>query len=477
MTTLHGIAKEIAAVELGKQSPRPLDEVNALLVQLVQDMSTALSTSLESEHVVKRKEAVPACFRGMMYRADPECPRRRVVTVSYAAPWVARVAALQSKAAIDVDAERDVARLTEEVRTMSHAMRTKVSNSSRALKLRTAWEADRCDRRPQEQLYQESLVKIEILEKRLEGVKKQAEAMARLEAELAKSRRQERTYEEANEVLQRDLDNMERELDKVKQATTAAEKQGQSTPPPCSLLFSAMTDSTLYDHPPPAAGAVDQTTTYDPTSGISHHESNLETSYLLERISSLRSAVRFLRSENAFLKSHDLVSDLDALPAYELPPTPPLTPERNSNDGFPPSRERDDGQEAEEEEGLRTGLPWMPTTNRTSSPLQPESFAVRSKRLLREARLLSCTPRLVDLRPPPSAAPTSSPTTAASDSSTPLLIRSSRRRDPRNQLWAEKERARRLEWKVALLREEAGGAVAFRAPHPALHLRRTGVVA
>lgn len=83
--------------------------------------------------------------------------------------------------------------------------------------------------RSQEQLYQESLVKIEILEKRLEGVKKQAEAMVQLEAELARSRRQERTYEEANEVLQRDLDNMERELDKVKQATTAAEKQGKST--------------------------------------------------------------------------------------------------------------------------------------------------------------------------------------------------------------------------------------------------------
>jgi dynactin 1 len=301
--------------------------------------------------------------------------------------------------------------------------------------------------------------------------------MARLEAELAKSRRQERTYEEANEVLQRDLDNMERELDKVKQATTAAEKQGQSTPPPCSLLFSAMTDSTLYDHPPPAAGAVDQTTTYDPTSGISHHESNLETSYLLERISSLRSAVRFLRSENAFLKSHDLVSDLDALPTNESPPTPPLTPERNSNDGFPPSRERDDGQEAEEEEGLRTGLPWMPTTNRTSSPLQPESFAVRSKRLLREARLLSCTPRLVDLRSPSAPSSTAPTSSATADSSTPPFLTGSRRRDPRNQLWAEKERARRLEWKVALLREEAGGAVAFRAPHPALHLRRTGVVA
>ncbi len=46
--------------------------------------------------------------------------------MSYAAPWVERVAAIQSKAAIDVDAERDVIRLTEEMRVMSHAMRTKV---------------------------------------------------------------------------------------------------------------------------------------------------------------------------------------------------------------------------------------------------------------------------------------------------------------------------------------------------------------
>lgn len=65
------------------------------------------------------------------------------------------------------------------------------------------------------------------MEKRLEGVKKQAEAIARLEADLAKSRRQERAYEEANEVLQHDLDNMEQELDKLKQAGPSAETQGQ----------------------------------------------------------------------------------------------------------------------------------------------------------------------------------------------------------------------------------------------------------
>lgn len=59
LTRLHGIAKEIAAVELGKQSLRPLDEVNALLVQLVQDMGTALSTALESEHVIECTPGTP----------------------------------------------------------------------------------------------------------------------------------------------------------------------------------------------------------------------------------------------------------------------------------------------------------------------------------------------------------------------------------------------------------------------------------
>jgi hypothetical protein len=64
----------------------------------------------------------------------------------------------------------------------------------------------------------------------MEGVKKQAEALTQLEGELAKSRKQERTYEEANEVLQRDLDKMEAELAKLKQSAAAAEKQGASFP-------------------------------------------------------------------------------------------------------------------------------------------------------------------------------------------------------------------------------------------------------
>lgn len=54
LMTLHTIAKEIAAVELGKQSVRPLDEVNSLLSQLSQNISTTVTTAMDPDHVVKR---------------------------------------------------------------------------------------------------------------------------------------------------------------------------------------------------------------------------------------------------------------------------------------------------------------------------------------------------------------------------------------------------------------------------------------
>ncbi|GAA5932529.1 hypothetical protein JCM1841_000239 [Sporobolomyces salmonicolor] len=340
LSTIATIAKEIAAVELGKQSPRPLEEINALLVQLAQDVGTTLTTAMDGEHVVK---------------------------LSYEPPWTARVAELHSNAAINVDAARKVVQLNEEMRDLVREMRTK------------------------EQVHQESAVKIELMEKRMETVKKQADALAQLEAELAKSRKQERTYEEANEVLQRDLDTMEQELAKLRQTAAAAEKQTGT-----AQSAANEGDSVAY-------------------------EGNMETAYLVEQITSLRSAVRFLRSENSYLKSQDLLADLDSLPSYALPPTPPFTPE--------PSSDEDDSVPS----------PPLSRLSKKLATLPAESFATQSQQLLREARLVSATPRLVDL-----------------SQIAPLGAKGKRgwqpaQRDPRNQLWAEKERARELERKVKLL--------------------------
>lgn len=107
------------------------------------------------------------------------------------------------------------------------------------------------------------------------------------------------------------------------------------------------------------------------------YEGNMETSRLIEQIDSLRSAVRFLRSENAYLKSQDLLSELDSLPTYHFtPPSSPLPPPSSP-------------------EGL-------PSYRHTPSPVRDpivarRAFEMESKALWREARVLSATPRLVDL--------------------------------------------------------------------------------
>jgi hypothetical protein len=47
--------------------------------------------------------------------------------VGFEAPWIARVKELQSTAAVNVEAERKVVKLTEEMRDLMREMRVKVS--------------------------------------------------------------------------------------------------------------------------------------------------------------------------------------------------------------------------------------------------------------------------------------------------------------------------------------------------------------
>lgn len=80
--------------------------------------------------------------------------------------------------------------------------------------------------RAKEQHIQESGVRIELMERRMEGTKKQTEMIGDLETELQKARKQERAYEEAMEQLQTDLDTLEQENKKLKVAATTVERQG-----------------------------------------------------------------------------------------------------------------------------------------------------------------------------------------------------------------------------------------------------------
>lgn len=123
--------------------------------------------------------------------------------VSGISPWVTRVADIKASAAINVEAERKVAQLNDEMQGLMRNLKTK------------------------EQHIQESVVKIQLMERRMEAVKKQADTIVELEGELSKARKQERAYEEAMEQLQADLDSLEQDNAKLKALTAGQERQGE----------------------------------------------------------------------------------------------------------------------------------------------------------------------------------------------------------------------------------------------------------
>ena len=123
--------------------------------------------------------------------------------VSGTAPWVLRVDEIKAATAVNVEAERKVAQLNDEIQGLARTIKSK------------------------DQYMQESSVKIEFLERRAEGAKRQTEAIHDLETEVAKSKKQERAYEEAMEQLQADLDTLEQDNAKLKAAASTAERQGE----------------------------------------------------------------------------------------------------------------------------------------------------------------------------------------------------------------------------------------------------------
>ncbi len=122
-------------------------------------------------------------------------------TVSGTAPWVTRVEEIKANMAVNVEAERKAAQLNDEIQGLIRSLKTK------------------------DQAIQESTVKIELMERRMETVKKQADTILDLESELSKARKQERAYEEAMEQLQSDLDVFEQENAKLKAAGVGHERQ------------------------------------------------------------------------------------------------------------------------------------------------------------------------------------------------------------------------------------------------------------
>ncbi|KZT27488.1 hypothetical protein NEOLEDRAFT_1060271 [Neolentinus lepideus HHB14362 ss-1] len=268
-------------------------------------------------------EAVGEYIAGLVNEAAALVPLAmegvNVTKITGNAPWVVRVKEIKANTAVNIEAERKVAQLSDEIQGLYRSLKSK------------------------DQSIQEAGVKIELMERRMETVKKHADTIAELESELAKARKQERAYEEAMEQLQADLDALEQDNAKLKTMTVGPQRE-PSTAQPVEVESIAV-------------------------------EGSLETSYLLEQLEALRGTVRFLRMENSYLKSQDLLREIQTLPPLPEPisrePTPPLEPSGLS----------DTDSESEE----------------LSSPPTLRSLTTETKVLYRDVIRFSSTPRVVDL--------------------------------------------------------------------------------
>ncbi|KAG6911272.1 hypothetical protein DXG01_002111 [Tephrocybe rancida] len=344
LTTLLALVKQTATATVAKDikpGESVWDAIRASVAVVVQEGGKLLPLALGTENVLK---------------------------ISGTAPWITRIAEIKASLAVNVEAERKVAQLNDEMQGLVRTLKTK------------------------DQGIQETSVKIELMERRLEAAKKQGDAIVNLENEITKLKRQERSYEEAMEQFQADLDALEQDNAKLKASTAGQER------------------------PAPGIHQVEVETV--PIEG------SLEASYLLEQIDALRGTVRFLRTENSYLKGQDLLREIENLPPLPVSlsrmPTPPLDPS-----GFSDSDDSD------------SDAPPPPPTLR--------SLTTETKQLYRDVIKFSSSPRVVDL----------SALNAKRAEAKGGKVWLPKKETPAHQVWERKMEAERLSRRVRGLLERA----------------------
>ncbi|PWN51530.1 hypothetical protein IE53DRAFT_378882 [Violaceomyces palustris] len=195
---------------------------------------------------------------------------QNVFKISGPGPWLARAAKIKADASHNVDAERQIAKLSEDARDLYRQIKAR------------------------DQALQEGSIKVERLQKQLEKSKEQNDQMGEIKSGISEAQKQAKAYQEANDALQAELDALQQANDRLKQQVAEGGSSGSGGKT--------------------KGGANEKEDDQLPIAS-----SSLETSYLLEQIESLRGALKHLKEENRLLKSVDLRKQFDLLP--ELSPS------------------------------------------------------------------------------------------------------------------------------------------------------------
>ncbi len=112
---------------------------------------------------------------------------------------------IKAALAVNVEAERKVASLNDEIQGLARSIKSRDQN------------------------IQEKVVKIELMERRMEGLKKQADRISELEDEVGKAQKKERDLFEEMTQLQADVDQYTRENAQLRAMTAGQDRPGEET--------------------------------------------------------------------------------------------------------------------------------------------------------------------------------------------------------------------------------------------------------
>ncbi|KDN52710.1 hypothetical protein K437DRAFT_292826 [Tilletiaria anomala UBC 951] len=235
LSTFLRLVSDATSEGLSMSDHEPWETSLTWTVQLASKVSSLLSTALEHENTI---------------------------SIVGDGPWIARVLQVKADASRNLDVERQVAKLQDEARDLYREIRSR------------------------DERLQEEAIKVERLGRQLKASKEQADQILSLRHDLGETQKQSKAYQEANETMQGDIDNLEKLVQRLQKQLPSA--QAEQT--------EAGNASNRIEDMPNLAGA------------------NYETAYLVDQLKSLRGAVKYLVGENAYLKSVDLLREFALLP-------------------------------------------------------------------------------------------------------------------------------------------------------------------
>ncbi|KAI1316326.1 hypothetical protein EDD11_010105 [Mortierella claussenii] len=272
---------------------------------------------------------------------DPE------VAVKVAKPdkvWIKRAKDMKAKVVVNFDAEQKAQSLQDQVFKLVKETKLK------------------------DQVLQESNLKIELLGKQMETFKKQAEQISILDRDVDKAKKQERDYDEAISALQADMAALEEQNAQLRRLVKKSESRSITAP---------MKRPSHHGQHGHSGSMHDQDLSGSMVLDGSDTGFNKE---LLIQVESLKSALRFLRSENASLRTRAAMLDLG------------LTADVSALAG-PLSRKFET-----DEASLQSDVDRPEAQKRLlAADSELRAVALETKRLLKDARVVCASPKVVDL--------------------------------------------------------------------------------